>query len=584
MDFESYSRILVLIFVALSFGEILFLLITQLRIASRRKISYANFEAKSRYFDLRPFPFNLLIICSIFIYGVTIAILLSLSNVTRIYILLNVPMLCILIFAFIYEIRIGSKNKDLSHYVELKREIEEIKSQKETYIKKLNVYESKLKSVKKDWYDLISILNSCISINVSEDYLDEIKHLDSRISNLKDNLDSFDNEYEEKFSNSLSLFIKNKSYTEFALFKPEEINEEEIEALFLKVKESIKELILSLSISFASKNEILSTEHLIKIIDLNLNLENDISELLKQSVVYLNNRKDRKVFLEYAYSKSLITFNFLLDCIGNNYYRILDNYHFDYFSQSNNVDLISFVLDEEILEALYPLLRNFESNIELFKKAIANVKTVNKCTELVKGSIELTNVEFNFGLESSLYENMAYALLNYYNHYGINKVNKIRNIIDSQTFIKNKNSIVEEYCAINNGIVNLKDSFISSFMLYINSASLKSSLFNRNKLIVLYKEYVSNLNVEKISILICLICSVILITENDSSIISEILPILEQNETVKKIYKDKITIKDYKNEGEKILKGLLTTFNKEILSIINRIEEKRLCYEKLARM
>ena len=585
MFLESNSLILVIVLVSLCAVVLMFSTARQVAISNRSKINYENFLLKKRLYCVKPLLLLLIAVAIIFVYSIVLTILTSLSNVTRIYLMITIPVCLVLAFLFVNELRISSKNKDLSFYSSERSKIDYLLKEKNDALDSLLKYETQISQIKEKWSLTIGELNSHISIIVKNDYCDEIMKLESLVDSLKDKVSHLDGAFIEEFSTSLSKYLETNIAESINTPAFDSIDKAFFDGAVVSAEKQLKELILSESLNSISKKQVPSVDDLIDLIKLNISLSNDIDSLVFASFEFVDEKENKSKYVEYLYSINIITFEMILDCLNKKQYWIFDVNPFSYFEYRKNLDLITFIIDNELMGAIYPLLRHLnQSNISLFSDAISKALTKNKCTDLVSAYIDLLKANFAFGHESNIYENMAFALASYYKNEKSNKYNSMKNIIDTQSFVKNKQVIVEEYLAIRNELEEQKINFVNCYISYMNSKCLSQKIFKPEKMIALFSEYLSNLNKNKLVKMVLLVHSVILLEESNESIIKETINSLSGIALTKELYSKKLTTKDYQNIGKTILNGLLTKYNKDSLSIINRIEDERLCYEKLARM
>ena len=582
---EKNSLLMVLILVSLSFSLLMFLLAKQFVLSQRSKISYSNFYKKQKYYVLKPSVSLLIIACLVIFYGITLLVLFSLSNITRIYLTAVIPSIVILSFCFIDELTISKKNRDLSYFREKYQVIKNAIKGKEILSRILLSYNKNLELSKADWDRVVESINNLTTDKIPQAYCESINNLEALLIDFKNQLDGFDDECVSKFDSSISSFIKKGKTIEIEVKGLDAPEEASVVKASHKVKEEINELIISQSEKILTKHSLVNDGCLIKLLEMDSSNNISFKIWIDKILNYINTFKEKESEICYLFDSKTIE---MADVLGANkagFYWIFSYDIYPYFSKNDFSEILSQLISLESIESIRELLKHLKSErISYFEDIINHLSVKNKCSDLIQAYIDLFKSKYGFAHEINMYENMAYSLLSFWKIKGGQQLKKIESIVASEKFISNKDYITFEYEKAQEEVAKTRNVFIDTIISFRNSNISNKNLFDGDKCVSLYQEYAASLNVQKIEALILLLNAVILIEEKSKSVVECSIDCLKSLKRTASTYSGKLITKNSEEIGKTILNSLLENNNKELLSIINRIEKERMGYEMLVRL
>ena len=581
---EKNSLLMILLLIGLTICSLAISFVKQLSISQRSKINYSNFETKRKLYSLKPIVPFLVSIVIIAIYGVVLLVLFSLSNVTRIYLTTVIPFLIILTYLFINEVTIPKKSRDLSYFDKKHTAIKNAISNKTLLTRILDNYKKNLELSKTEWQEITKTLEKLTTIKIPSTYGKSIVDLENLLANFEKQLSGFDNNCIAKFDKSLRLFVRNNKQVEILFDEITVPEEASVVNAFTRIKEEIEKMISDYAYEIISKHFLTNEEALLKTLDLCKKYNIDYRTWIDEIFGCIDSFKDKNIPVEYLFSEKALNESDLLKANGFGFSWVFDYDIYLYFSKNEFAEILSKLISLESEDSIRLILKHLKSErIQYFEEIVSKQEEKNKCSDLIQAYIGLFKVDYGFTDKTNMYENMAYSLSRYFKLKGGDSYQKIYAIISSEKFASNKDYISSEYVKAKNEINQMRNAYIDTIISYRNSSSF-NKLFDVDRCLSLYQEYVANLNVEKIEILILLLDSIILIEEKNRSVVETVINCLKTIKKASLMYEGKLTIKQSEEIGRSILNNLLEKSNKELLTILSRIEKERMSYEKLVRM
>lgn len=581
---EKNSLLMILLLIGLTICSLAISFVKQLSISQRSKINYSNFETKRKLYSLKPIVPFLVSIVIIAIYGVVLLVLFSLSNVTRIYLTTVIPFLIILTYLFINEVTIPKKSRDLSYFDKKHTAIKNAISNKTLLTRILDNYKKNLELSKTEWQEITKTLEKLTTIKIPSTYGKSIVDLENLLANFEKQLSGFDNNCTAKFDKSLRLFVRNNKQVEILFDEITVPEEASVVNAFTRIKEEIEKMISDYAYEIISKHFLTNEEALLKTLDLCKKYNIDYRTWIDEIFGCIDSFKDKNIPVEYLFSEKALNESDLLKANGFGFSWVFDYDIYLYFSKNEFAEILSKLISLESEDSIRLILKHLKSErIQYFEEIVSKQEEKNKCSDLIQAYIGLFKVDYGFTDKTNMYENMAYSLSRYFKLKGGDSYQKIYAIISSEKFASNKDYISSEYVKAKNEINQMRNAYIDTIISYRNSSSF-NKLFDVDRCLSLYQEYVANLNVEKIEILILLLDSIILIEEKNRSVVETVINCLKTIKKASLMYEGKLTIKQSEEIGRSILNNLLEKSNKELLTILSRIEKERMSYEKLVRM
>ena len=581
---EKNSLLMILLLIGLTICSLAISFVKQLSISQRSKINYSNFETKRKLYSLKPIVPFLVSIVIIVIYGVVLLVLFSLSNVTRIYLTAVIPFLIILTYLFINEVTISKKSRDLSYFDKKRTAIKNAISNKTLLTRILDNYKKNLELSKTEWQEITKTLEKLTTIKIPSTYGKSIVDLENLLANFEKQLSGFDNNCIAKFDKSLRLFVRNNKQVEILFDEITVPEEASVVNAFTRIKEEIEKMISDYAYEIISKHFLTNEEALLKTLDLCKKYNIDYRTWIDEIFGCIDSFKDKNIPVEYLFSEKALNESDLLKANGFGFSWVFDYDIYLYFSKNEFAEILSKLISLESEDSIRLILKHLKSErIQYFEEIVSKQEEKNKCSDLIQAYIGLFKVDYGFTDKTNMYENMAYSLSRYFKLKGGDSYQKIYAIISSEKFASNKDYISSEYAKAKNEINQMRNAYIDTIISYRNSSSF-NKLFDVDRCLSLYQEYVANLNVEKIEILILLLDSIILIEEKNRSVVETVINCLKTIKKASLMYEGKLTIKQSEEIGRSILNNLLEKSNKELLTILSRIEKERMSYEKLVRM
>lgn len=587
MFFEQNSLIITLTFSLCLIVFLSFYFFREFALNSRGKISFNNYKNKSLSFKFKTNK-SLLFFQIIYIaIGIILSIIFSLNNVTKIYLIVYLPIILITTFLVLSNLKIKNTNKDLSFFDTLHQDVLKNKEEKTRLEKNLLEYKKLEEKLIEYCSRLLTRLNKELKITIPNTYFDKhINIVTKVIEDLKNTLDNYNDNQITDFDNLLSTYLQKNLINKYERQQLNFLSNSEFENLLAEVKNDINESIYYLVLDSIKGFAINNIHSLINIIDVVKEIGIPSNDLIPVALLYVSKQEDKEVFEKYLYENKLIDINLMLNVVNtNNYFWMYNKKTFTYFSEQDNNKILNSILVTNAIDCAYNCLMNIDSNIySIIKKINDNTTVVNDVKDIFEMFISLYSVSSGYNNEANMYENMAFSLLEYFTYKKDSNRDKIYKIINYGEFLDNAEFIEINYKQTLEDISFIVTDFIKILLTYGKSKCRNSNLIDYNKLIILFQEYRSNLNVKGIEILSLFIKALVLIEEIDSSIINIICGTIKSDSK-----KYDLGIKNYSpskhlENGRKIINFLNEKENENLIKILYRIEKERLSYDRIIKL
>ena len=97
----------------LSIGSFMF---RDIQLLFRKDIRYQNYRRKESYFRLKPTEFHLNIYRILVVFGIIISLIYVFTNMVRIYLVILLPLILLMIFFYLQELKIQDTNLSLHKF------------------------------------------------------------------------------------------------------------------------------------------------------------------------------------------------------------------------------------------------------------------------------------------------------------------------------------------------------------------------------------------------------------------------------------------------------------------------------------
>ena len=546
-------------------------------LAGRKNISFDNYDKKKRLFNLH--SNKIILICYFICVAITVVFgtLLALSNVTRIYSIITIPLLFFLFIMIVLEFRVSKTNKNIDYYDKLYAKVYDSQNASISIQESINLYEKKRETLVDEKMYIVNELNKCFKIKIESKDIDiKLQSFSELIDDLKKGLLAYDKTLITFFNDSIHSYIFDGKIINKNFDALENPNQKIYTDLIDEIVYDFNKLIVNTTIEGLCYDYFNSDESLISVFDLNERFNIDLCQYSELLISYINNKKDKKNLVSYAQEKAIISLENVLSIINKNDYSWYYINSIPKIYEKNSLKIVESILENNSVECSYAVLSNYSSNISnIIEKIVDNSAIKNDVYDIFKMYISLNTVSNGFNSESNKYENMSYALLNYYNNMkNANNAKKYSDIINDRSFAKNQTDIEKEYKSILDIINDYSKPYINLLVLYGKSSCRDYRYIDYNKSLYLFQELKSNLNLNGINSLCLILESIVLIEENDATIINSISSLLD----------DEFKCKTHLDSGRKILSYLNKNNHNEFIRILYRIEKQRLSYDALMRL
>ena len=127
-------------------------------------------------------------------------------------------------------------------------------------------------------------------------------------------------------------------------------------------------------------------------------------------------------------------------------------------------------------------------------------------------------------------------------------------------------------------------SFINSLILYEKSVCKNFIYFDLEKIVSLFMEYKSNLNIKGMEILSLLLMSIVLIEDNDKALIDGVYSLIKNSFNKYNIGNLCLISSKHLNDGREIIRYLNKNYNNDLRRILYRVEKDRLSYDSIVNL
>lgn len=587
MFFEEKSLIITLSYSLCLVVFILFYLVQELALNSRKQITFVNFKNKLNYFELKTNKTLLIIQLSYLLIGIVLVILFSLSNVTRIYLIVYLPVIFITKSLIYSNIKISKTNIDLSFFYNLYLQVQSNKEEKIRLEEKIIEFQKKEENLKSYCQDVINQLNGKMKITIPSYYFNKtLYNMTRAFNNLKDSLKNYNDNQINEFDKLLNIYLHTRVLNEYIIEPLICLSNDEFEKILNETEKGINDSLLSIILDSITSSAVNDIKSLIDLLNIVREKESLTEKYLLASLLYVSKQPEKDYFVKYLYDEKIINLDMILNIINkNNYFWIYNEKTFIYFDEQESAKILNSILTENAVDIAYSCLIHIDANIYSFIRKICDNTTINNdVRDIFEMFISLYTVSSGYNNEANMYENMAFSLLEYSTYKNDKNLNKVNEIITYGEFLENAEFIEINYKQALEDISDTVTGFIKILLTYGKSVCRNSSLVDYNKVISLFQEYRSNLNLKGIEAFTLLVKSLILVEENDSSIINTICATLESDANKYRLQITNFSPSKHIENGRKIIKYLNDLENETLIKILYRIEKTRLSYDRFIKL
>lgn len=587
---EEFLRVgylqLILLFIILALIFAFVGLYQEVKLKQRVKINYDNYEVLKKYYHLKINIFYLILFIFYVITSSVVAMVIVRDDVYGKYSLV-LPLLNILLFPLIYLHLTRIKlNRDLSNYSLYYQLINRNYYNKLLLTQQLQVLLNTYKNLHNDCTKINKIFENYFSVFNGIDNLETtLLPLNDIITTHQDELANFDHSYPNKFNQSLNLYLSTGVHSKL-----------EIKEFIYKSNYSLKKLVDSikkaqiLSIyNFTLKNiidkNIDSTTNLIKIINALISLNVSLDDKFVIEVLnYIENQvDDRKLLLSELIINKLITVEVLCEYVN---VKDLDWVYevSNYIDTKDYLKIFTSMIKNDAYNSAKRVLSSLDNKLSFnITKALTKVKKDNNTYKLFVLYKKIYTSGNFFNVKAVKYENLAIVLDIFFKEYFPRDIDApvINEIIQKRTFDINRANIEVIYERIQEGYNKLFVSTMNTLLIYSKSKCTTLSYIDYEKVITQYAHYRKNLNLNELKVLNELLIGLILINEDDESIINELYTVLSQSYISYSLSSLSLTYYNRTNIGKQIINNLTKNRLEILKTIVYRIENDRLVLDRI---
>lgn len=563
-----------------------FAVIEEFQWKQRVQIGYVNFKRLEKFYSFRTKKIILAF------YGIDICFAIGIVVGLNLFARNYAEHLQILNFIVFFSVMLSSFALLLSATKERKNH--DLTPMESIYNRVINSFENQ-ESLKLLLQKLEALRNRCIDennriINVIENLtgqkgafnLDEaLVLLDSSIKECKGQLNGFDNSLTEKFDLVLHTFLTTGKLeqNQIGLFTFNEFKD--LETLRQKFVERQKELVLIYILQIIDKRSFAQADSIVGLYELIDELKISYSPaLIDKTFSYIDSYENlRTVITEKILISNSFNAELYVDFIIDKHYFWLLNYEYKLSQDMQTkiaIEIVACDADQYVFAFLMQLNIGI---ISILKAAIASIKTDNKAKELFTSYIQVVAEKEDISAnKAKANEDYYITLLNYARrNNGKNLTSKL-NTIKANKFIGAKDLYMAKIKEEN----ELYGISLRVLFAFLNSKKA-SSFFNRSAIISLFHEYRYTLSISELKIFSILLMTMILICEDDKTLIEFINKLLKNKcLTLNAELKSVVCSSHIKEIKATLIIKILYDYDRcSLLNIVNRTEKERLLYSKL---
>ena len=576
MFIENNAIIITVVLITVCMLSYIPSLVREIELSNRKKISYYNYVNVKNRFDYKPRKIILFAFICCLVALVVFTILFSISNVTRIFDLVFIPFIIITLFMILVELRISNTNKDLSVFNNLYSNVNESERSKESTISLLEKNREIYSKLLIESNDVINSFNSCTNLKMDfTSVYSLLSKFDLRIKNISDSLDNYDKAIITDFDNSLQDYIYNNNISSNNVSHFEKPNELEFDLLVNQIHNELASQGSTNTKEALNTNVISSANLLLTILDINKQLNNDFNTFMIELLLYVNNLKDKSIVISYLVSNELISIDIIINIIN------VSDYDWFYSIKLSNIfvkyldSIVGSIISCNAIKSAYAFLNNNSNLISKIESLIKKTTVNNDTYDIFKVYLSLYLTNSSFNSDSNKYENMTYSLLDYYSKtLDKNMLSKINSIITDASYMQNAKLIESSYIEALSVVNDYSNNYLNVLVSYGKSSCKDYKYIDYDKVLNLFQEYKSSLNLNGIHNLVLILEGILLIEEVDSNIINSVLTNVDKDLVAKK----------HIDTGRNIINYLNKNVHNDFIRILYRIEKVRLSYDMIIRL
>ena len=551
-----------------------FFVLSEIQIASGRKISFANFLTNQKFYNLSsPRIVQILIIGLLAVQFVLM--LLSLAGSGVLYAALYLINVAVMSILWMFSLSAEAGNLDLSRFSPdfrtIKRMEASLDTQKElikSMQDELNSFETKVRQVRGEF-------STFTTTPIFENSKNHVRDLHNAIEKAKNNdINRQVQALKKDFEQRVIRYVRQEIYVPTSIKEQEIPGVTEFQQLITSTNDVLKDDINhSTSFIFADFSTF-SEADIIGIIELAKKYGLSVTEVevrrILDRVAKLNNKQE---LINLLYKANGITAEIIISYLEDNQDWIITPQMYEILNQGNLSSILGLLINKNLIESAKRFLQSLPANkLQILYRVTGEVK--NETADLIIEFRHFLPLKYLFSDPSTMYFNMFSALQD-------SDIDLLSMIDDSdpQTLRKglivNKKTIKEKYELAYQKSSNLRTQFEAVKLNLLSSNLQQSGLIRLESSIELFYQYVINLRQKEAKILFEFLEAIFLIEETDKLKVEDLI----KNKGTSP--NPGMSIAKYIETGKSKLRQLLRTEKALLRQIISRVEVARLGYDQL---
>jgi hypothetical protein len=537
---ESSGFLMSLGFAVLSILSIGSFMYRDVQLLLRKGIRYHNYSKKEYYFRLKPTNFHLNGYRMLILLGSILSGIYLFTNMVRIYLVILLPLIMVMLFFYLQELKIQNTNLSLHKFDSYYEEIHTLIEKKTFLLNEIKSLNQSLSNKHVRYLGHIETMNQFLHDKLDRSYYLKITSpIKSKIDLYENDLNRFDNSISKKFNDLLKTYLKTLKISKglevpaLVNFVPKDI-EVEIQGSETQVIDKIY-----LDSQQWLKNNMENDESPVKMLEALERYQKDLTDLQRQSFAYYHQAKNRQPWFIYLEDKKLYKSEFLFQHQYLKLYPwIFSSRLYQNIRTEQALEMMQYLLKEDYHDAGLTMMLTLPLMFRDLLPRVLNQENIqNRTTKLFQVFVDVFSQPLEFYQPTTMLFDQLMALQHFVDVEvpDSSSKNRIETILDRNEIEMDKTWIQSAYQETFITLSESKNKAIELLIILQDVVGSDHPWYEFGTLVGLIHEYQKTLQKEKLSMLLVILFLMITLKSQSNQIFEKAYKLveLELNQVIK---------------------------------------------------
>ncbi len=537
---ESSGFAVSLIFGILSIFSIGSFMYRDIQLLLRKGIRYHNYSKKEAYFRLKPTEFHLNLYRVLVVFGTIVSLIYLFTHMVRIYLVILLPLIILMIFFYLQELKIQDTNLSLHKFDKYYEEIHTLIEKKTYLLNEIKTLNQNLADKHVRYLGQIETMNQFLHDKLDRSYYLKITNpIKNKVDQYENDLNRYDNSISQKFNDLLKTYLKTLKISKglevpaLVNFTPQDVQVEiqGTEAIVIdKIYQDSQQWLA---------NNMENDESPVRMLKFLETFQKDLSDLYKQSFAYYHQASNRQPWFVYLEDKKLYKLEFLSQ---NQYLKsypwIFSDRLYKSIRTEQALELMQYLVKQDYHDAGLTMMLTLPLMFRDLLPRVLNQETIqNRTTKLFQVFVDVFAQPLEFYQPTTMLFDQLMALQHYveFEVSDSQSTNRIESILNRNEIEIEKAWIQTSYQENFTSLANTKNKAIELLIIIQDVVGSDHPWYEFGTLVGLIHEYQKTLQKDKLSMLLVILFLMICLKSQSSQIYEKAYRLVEQelNQVIK---------------------------------------------------